>query len=399
MQRDAADPSPVTLRSLIWPAFVPPGLFSVGQGAIAPVVVISAVRLGASAAQAALIVGIAGVGQLVADVPAGVLAARLGDRKAMVLAGAVTCLALGVCMLAPSLFAFGAAMFFTGAGTAVWLLARQSYIAQAVPYTLRARAMSTLGGVYRIGLFVGPFIGGLAVAHLGLAAAYGVHLVACVLAIVVLLLATDVSGTGPPVTPSTESSWQLAKAHRPVFTTVGAGIMLVSAIRATRQVVIPLWGQHIGLSASTIAVIFGISGGVDMLLFYPAGRAMDRWGRVVAAVPSMTLLAIGHVLVPLTHSAGTLLAVGVLLGVGNGASSGLVMTLGADLAPPNARPRFLGVWRLLSDTGNGAGPLALSGLTAVASLALGIASFGVVGLFTAAFLGYWIPRRGTPHRR
>jgi MFS family permease len=382
----------VTLRSIALTAFVPPALFSIGQGAIAPVVVITASRLGADPAQAALVVAIAGIGQLVADIPAGALAARIGDRAAMVAAGAITCAALGVCMWAPNLPAFAASMFATGMGTAVWQLARQAYVAQAVPYQLRARAMSTLGGVYRIGLFIGPFLGGLVVSHTGLYAAYGVHLVACVVAVAVLLLAPDVTAP-PPMNTVTASSRTLAREHRRTFSTLGFGVLLVSAVRATRQVVIPLWGQFIGLSPGTIAVVFGVSGAVDMLLFYPAGRAMDRWGRVAAAVPSMSLLAIGHVLVPFTSSAGTLMAVGVLMGIGNGASSGLVMTLGADLAPPPDRARFLGIWRLLADSGAGAGPLVLSGVTAVASLGVGVATFGAVGVLTAVLMGRWIPRR------
>ena len=394
----ADQPPPVTLRSLTLTAFVPPALFSVGQGAIAPVVVISASQLGANPAQAALVVAIAGIGQVVADLPAGALATRFGDRAAMVIAAILTCAALGVCMWAPNLVAFAGAMFVTGSGTAVWQLARQAYVAQAVPFHLRARAMSTLGGVYRIGLFIGPFVGSVVVAHTALAGAYGVHLVACVLAVAGLLLAPDVTAPGPKTAAIPTTSLSLAREHRPVLTTIGVGILLVSAIRATRQVVVPLWGQHLGLSPSTIAVIFGVSGAVDMLLFYPAGRVMDRFGRAAAAIPSMVSLAVGHVLVPFTHSAAALLAVGVLMGLGNGASSGLVMTLGADLAPPHARARFLGIWRLLADVGNGAGPLALSGITAVLSLAVGIASFGAVGVLTAAFLGYWIPRRGRPVR-
>lgn len=383
---------PVTLRSIALTAFVPPALFSIGQGAIAPVVVITATRLGASPAQAALVVAIAGVGQLVADIPAGALAARVGDRKAMIAAGGITCAALAVCMWAPNLIAFGASMFATGMGTAVWQLARQAYVAQAVPYPLRARAMSTLGGVYRIGLFIGPFLGGFVVSRTGLFAAYGVHLVACVVAVVVLLLAPDIDAAATTGATSATSR-TLARDHRSTFATLGVGVLLVSAVRATRQVVIPLWGQFLGLSPGTIAVVFGVSGGVDMLLFYPAGRAMDRWGRVAAAVPSMSLLALGHVLVPFTHSAGTLMAVGVLMGLGNGASSGLVMTLGADLAPPADRARFLGIWRLLADSGAGAGPLVLAGITAVASLGIGIGAFGAVGVLTAMLMGRWIPKR------
>ena len=81
------------------------------------------------------------------------------------------------------------------------------------------------------------------------------------------------------------------------------------------------------------------------------------------------------------------------MGVGNGMSSGLVMTLGADLAPPGQRPVFLGVWRMFADAGNGVGPFVIAGITAVASLGVGIAAMGGVALLGGGWLGYWIPRR------
>ena len=84
------------------------------------------------------------------------------------------------------------------------------------------------------------------------------------------------------------------------------------------------------------------------------------------------------------------------MGVGNGMSSGIVMTLGADLSPPDQRPVFLGVWRVFSDSGNAAGPFVISGVTALATLGAGIVSMGIVGVLGALWLGYWIPRRGDP---
>ena len=57
---------------------------------------------------------------------------------------------------------------------AVFGLARQSYLTDAVPFHFRARALSTLGGVMRIGMFLGPFLAAAAIEHYGLAGAYGV---------------------------------------------------------------------------------------------------------------------------------------------------------------------------------------------------------------------------------
>ena len=45
------------------------------------------------------------------------------------------------------------------------------------------------------------------------------------------------------------------------------------------EAVVPLWADHIGLDAALVAVIFGISSAMDMVLFYPAGSASDRFGR------------------------------------------------------------------------------------------------------------------------
>jgi MFS family permease len=87
------------------------------------------------------------------------------------------------------------------------------------------------------------------------------------------------------------------------------------------------------------------------------------------------------------------------MGFGNGIGSGIVMTLAADTSPEIGRPKFLGLWRELSDTGQGIGPLILSGMTAVAGLAAGITVSGVAGFAAAAAMWAFIPRRPRPASR
>ena len=57
-----------------------------------------------------------------------------------------------------------------------------------------------------------------------------------------------------------------------MFLTLGVGILLLSALRASRQVVIPLWADHLGMDPAQASVIYGLSGAIDMLVFYPAAR-------------------------------------------------------------------------------------------------------------------------------
>jgi MFS family permease len=173
--------------------------------------------------------------------------------------------------------------------------------------------------------------------------------------------------------------------------TLGVGILIISAARSTRQSIVPLWAESQGIDATTTSLIFGISAGVDMLLFYPGGVIMDRFGRVWVAVPSMIVLGLGFLLLPLTSGPVTVGLVAALMGLGNGISAGIVMTLGADASPADARTQFLGGWRLCSDFGNALGPLVISAVTLIAPLAVGALTMGAITWLGTGWLAKWVP--------
>jgi MFS family permease len=110
------------------------------------------------------------------------------------------------------------------------------------------------------------------------------------------------------------------------------------------------------------------------------------------AVPSMLVLGGSIVALPFTSSVATLSVVAMLMGFGNGIGSGILMTLGADVAPERGRAQFLGIWRVFQDSGAAAGPVLVSAVAAAGSLALGIASVGVAGLLAAGAMAAWVPR-------
>jgi MFS family permease len=163
-------------------------------------------------------------------------------------------------------------------------------------------------------------------------------------------------------------------------------------VRAARQTVLPLWGDHLGLGPGQTSLVFGIASAVDMALFYPAGKVMDRYGRLAVALPSMLILGGAMMAIPLTHGVVTLTVVAMIMSFGNGIGSGIMMTLGADTAPADARTQFLAVWRLFSDSGNAAGPVVVSVVALFSTLAAGIVAIGSVGLLAAVALGIWVPR-------
>lgn len=398
------DPQPFTLRGIAVAAFGPTLLFGVGQGAILPVVALTARGLGASVALAALIVTLIGLGSWFFNLPASLVTLKFGERWAIVGAAVAAGLALaaaGLSSLIPNgLWLLAVAMAVVGMSGAVFGLARQKYLTEAVPVEFRARALSTLGGVNRIGVFIGPFLGAAVMQFSGIGGAYWVGVVAMAAAALLSLTIPDLelAGTSDGGHKGPEPTLRnVAVSHAKVFLSVGAGILLLSALRSSRQVVIPLWADHLGMDASSASLIYGLSGAIDMLVFYPAGKLMDRKGRQFVAVPSTLLMGLALLLIPLTGSFTGLLLAALLIGFGNGISSGLVMTLGADFSPDRGRGQFLGLWRFMADAGSTGGPVLLSGVTALASLGAGISATGILGFAAAAVFAVVIPR--LKHRR
>jgi len=389
------------LRSIAVSAYGPTVVAAVGAGAMLPVVTLSALALGASPSVAALTAGLTLVAELFFAVPAGAMVHRIGERRALLFASGVDAVASLAALLAPSVAVLMVAVFAMGFTSSMFLVARQAYLIDAVPFALRARALSTLGGVNRIGLFIGPFVGAPLIHAFGPQAGFGVAAAAGIAAAVLVWRAPDLTAAHEEVerAQASSSTVRVIWDHRRTYLTLGLGIMVIGAARSSRLVLVPLWAAHVGLSASSTAVIFGVTGGVEMLLFYPAGSVMDRFGRVWVALPCVVLLGVGLLVLPLTTTAWAVLAASSLAAVGNGLGSGIVMTLGADNAPALGRSQFLGGWRFVSVVGGSGAPLLISAVTAWSSLAVACVGLGALTLVGTGWLGYWVPRYDPLRRR
>ncbi|OZI39607.1 MFS transporter [Bordetella genomosp. 5] len=387
-----SQPDTFNLKKIAVPAFGPSLLYGISNGAILPVVALTAHNEGASVAVAGLITALIGVGSLFSNIPSALLTQRYGEKRAMAGAALLSVTGLLLVIFVPLLWVLALAMLMQGVAQSVFQLARQSYLIELVPFSFRARALSTLGGTTRIGTFIGPFAGAALIHLIGLDGAYWIAIAAMLGAGGIALAAPDldVRPTAGAATPALGMA-QIARDHRKVYATLGVGIMLISALRASRQVVIPLWAASLGLDAATTSLIYGLVAAVDMSVFYPAGRVMDRYGRLWVALPCSLIMGLSLMAIPLTTGVVSFVVVSLLLGFGNGIGSGIVMTLGADAAPAGARTKFLGIWRLMADLGTSGGPVVLSGLAALISLGAGSVGVGLLGLIAASVFWRWLP--------
>ena len=386
-----------SLRGLSLSVYLPTFILSLCSGLLLPVLPVYAKSFGASYSLVGLILAGEALGRLLADLPAGALLRRLSRKGLMVLGiglvgGSVLALVGASTVWQVLVFRLGA-----GVGGALWNLSRHAYLTEAVAGRGRGRAISLFGGVTRLGVFVGPALGGFIATTFGLTAPFVVFALLSLLAVGVVLLFTE------PPEPTPASLDSLAQVDRPhllmvlrqhyrVLATAGSGQLLAQMIRASRQVLIPLYGANtLGLELQTIGLIMSLSSFIDLSLFYPAGVLMDRLGRKYAIVPCFFLQAVGMAVLPLTTSATGLLVAAAVIGLGNGLGSGTMMTLGADLAPKEALGEFLGVWRLIGDGGSMGAPLAVGAIADLLSLSSAALVMAGVGGAAVAVFAFKVP--------
>ncbi|MCD6640155.1 MAG: MFS transporter [Nocardioides sp.] len=388
------------LRDIWWVAYGPSVVSSVGHGAVMPVLALRARDLGADVATAAAVVAVLSLGMLAASLPAGALVARIGERTALLAVGAVDAVAMSFAALTDSVLGLSAAVFLSGMSWTVFLIARQGFLIDAVPEHYRARAMSMLGGTYRIGVLVGPLLGAGLLTVFGLPSVFWLAGAMSVVSAVMARMMPDFGKESRDEARATGhlSVWAVIREHRRTLATLGVAVVILGASRSLRASLLPLWAENIGISASTTSLIFAVAAAVDVAFMWPGGWLMDTRGRAVVAVPVVLSMAVACLLLPLATTAVGVTLVMLLIAVGNGLGSGIVMTTGADVAPAVGRAQFLGAWRLCGDIGNSGGPLMVSAVAAVAPLATASLVVGGLALLGTGWVGYWTRRLGLSRR-
>ncbi|MEY8656326.1 MFS transporter [Brachybacterium paraconglomeratum] len=408
------------LRGLVPSVYAPSLLEFVGLAALMPVIPLLARDLGFSVPQAAALSTIFGLTSFLGPIPAGRLISRIGARAALVITGCLLVVSnlLAFVLIAPALGGGGDLLHRTAlvvlllvmaASTQVWQLGRQAYLGTALPATMRARGMTLFGGVIRVGEVIGPLLGAVVMAAgsmawvfllFALTAAAGTVMVA------VFLPPGEARADGAQGrrgrAPRTTARVALDRAVLRRMVAVGVGIAPVMMARVNRPVIVPLLGDALGLDPVWISVVFGISAALEILLVIPAGTLMDRYGRSAVAVPCALVMGAGFLLLALlgtvwaggsdTAAVLALLLPSLLIGLGNGLGSGIVMTVGIDVSPAHGRTRYLSWWNTMLGAGRLSAPLLVTAITLLAPVAVAGAATGALCVAGGMWLSRTLPR-------
>jgi MFS family permease len=339
--------------------------------------------------------GMLGVGTALVNVPGAMAVTRFGHRRVMTTGLASAALASALMAVVPSsVWLTALASLVCGLGTGVWGLARLTYLAEAVPLERRGRVVSSVAGVYRLGMLLGPALTGFGADAWGRSAVLGGASALNAASWLLVARALPPAPARPARTPRHPLPNPFAlvarvtREHRHVLATAGVAMWSLALLRSARLLLLPICGTVIGLAPAQVGLVKSWSAGADALLFYPVGLAMDRLGRKWTAVPSLLLLSLGVVTIAWAPSYTALIAGGVIAGIGNGLGSGINMTLAGDFAPERGRSEFIGVWRLWSDAGAAIAPFAmglLAELLVLSAAGTVTAALGLAGMLVMAY--------------
>jgi MFS family permease len=386
---------------LILPFYVPSFVVFLGYGLTAPVLPLYAESFDVSYGWVGAMISAQSLGMLLTDLPSGMLLRRFGQKRSMLLGILLMVLMRMAFFWAGSIQEAFVYHLIAGFGMALFGVARHAYITEHAPIATRGRTMALFGGILRIGRFIGPLIGGYVAAQWGLresflvAGAISLPAIASVIAFVPGGQLGRSAASAPRQAPAASSGERLTgmlrrQAH--LLIPAGLGQIFVQMIRSGRGTVIPLYASNVvGLDVDQVGLMLSIAAAVEMVMFIPAGWIMDNLGRKYAYLPSFGLQALAMACVPLTQRFGGLLLCTTLIGLGNGLSSGGMMTLGSDLAPERARAEFFGVWRLIGDFGGTGGPAVVGFVADALTLPSAALAMAASGLMAVLIFGFFLP--------
>jgi MFS family permease len=294
--------------------------------AIAPLLPDYVHDLGLSKGQAGVLSAAYAAGTLVASLPAGLVASRVGPRRTVI---------AGLLVLGCSSLAFGlvhdihlldAARFIQGtAGALIWAGAL-TWLITTAPEEKRGSVIGTALGTAVAGALLGPVLGAVA-ASVGTGPVFGsVLVVTCLLA----LAASRLEETRDPERQnlSEVAASMLSKPVRDATAFVAVPSVMFGAI----EVLVPLRIDALGGGHAVIAAGFIAGAGLEAALAPMAGRISDRIGRRLPYVSGLAVCAAAMVAIALAQALGSVLAALIVTSLGAGLCFAPALTLISDTA-------------------------------------------------------------------
>lgn len=347
-----------------------------------------ALKLGASPFTVGLLIGVYAVFPLLLGVYSGRISDRHGARRPMLFGIVLLALGLAFPAIWPSLPALFVSAVLIGTGFVFFNVSNQTLGGALGTPEERTRNFATLGLGYSGGHLAGPVAAGYAIEYLGYAYGYLVLAVFTIAPLVLIAidkrLDTHAGRHGGP----RRNPFELLKA--PAL----RRMVIVSGLITTGWDLfgfyVPIYGDSIGLGASTIGNILGAFAAATFIIRALVPRLTRRYGIEPVLAAATFAGALLFLPFPLVDYVPLLFALAFGIGLALGVSQPLTLNLAYNHAPPGRAGEVTGLRLTINNIMHIGVPVAAGGLAA----ALGAAPVFWTSAALLAVSGYLTRKAG-----
>lgn len=346
-----------------------------------------ALELGASAVTVGLLVASFAVLPMLLSVSAGRLIDRVGPRRPVMIGLGVLAVGATLPFLHPSIAVLCLSSPLIGTSFMLMHIAMNSVFGAYGTPEERAVTFSWLALGFSASNALGPLVAGFAIESFGHAGAM-LTLAILPLAALVLLWRRRRPLPRPAHAPRGRGAGVIDLLRVPSlrYALIASGLLAMGW--DTYSFLMPVYGQRIGLAASTIGVVmstFALATFAVRAVLTQLVRRVRQWLLIGTA---MSVAGFAYLLFPFVHSVPLLVALSFLLGMGLGASQPVIMALLYEASPQGRQGEAVGIRTTMLNISQTFIPLA----SGAVSVALGMAPvFAIVAV--ALFGGAWFARR------
>ena len=389
-------------REAVLATYLPAMLLALGVGMALPAVPVIARSFDVGFGLASFVVTAFLIGGAVGTIPTGWLIDRFGRRPILIggpLITAVVALLVARSTSFPELIVY---RFLDGWAAQMWLLARLASISHRASVGQRGRQVSWMYGMDNVGRLSGPLIGGFLAAAFGSRSPFVAYAALAALSLIpTVMFAPDIprrvhsvaekTSEVSPLTVRQIVLPRLAFFGVAFFSAVARGPIFADMLHLYAAFTYNLDARGIGILATSASLL-------GLPISFLAGWMMDRFGRKATMVPGFIGVAIMMLLLALTaifHLSLGWYVAAFLAGVAaQSLTGGSIQTIGADVAPPQARGMFLGLWRFTGQVGQTASPVAFAFLASTIGYGSSFIFIAGAAAMTAVLLITRVPETG-----
>lgn len=334
-----------------------------------------------------LVLGVAGLGNVLGNTIGGNLADRLGRRWTMTLS-ALTTAGLTACIpLVDSLFLLIPLVGLVGTASQVYRPAAAALLVDGADAQQRLAA----AGVYRFAMNIGAAVGGVVGGLLATTSYewmfYGNAIASLIFGVITATLVRDAPayeqakakvGLAPP---EEKAGYRSAFGDRRLRRFL-AMTFVAEAVYIQSTVGLPLHVTGSGLSPADFGLLIGLNGLLVLMFELPITAAVSRRRPEYVLAVGNVLTGVGLALTGFAHSMSWLAAIVLLWTLGEMMYGSMAAAYLGGLAPAHLVGRYQGLYGAAITAGNGLGPI-IGGLVYAASTNAFWALVAVAGLWSA----------------